>query len=796
MIGTVLRRPFRAPAFALVVAVLVASVVAVNATAFGAIHALRWKALPYADAGQLVELRADLTGFGFKLGLTERLREAVAADREYFAGALGFSGQSQPRRDSAGLDWRISRVGGEFGSLLGTRAEQGRLFADDDLRDGADAVLVLSDRAWHSHFGADPAVIGRSVRLPDRSYTVIGVTPPGFAFPDASVDAWRPYVMTADERQQSEGGNVGDLDVVARLAPGVGIAQAQQRLQAIFVNDGSVAGLLDNAGLRADVRSWRDRYAATHWQALSLLQLAALILLAVVAANLVNLNLDRLLGRAHEFAVRRALGASERAIARGVVADLAPPVGVGLLVGLLLTPLGLHLAASRGLLPTNLPQGNGIGPAAVLAGGLVALLALATGLVAVLVSRRPPALGRRAGIGGLGTVRPAMLVGQVMLTTALLGATGLLLRSAINLIHSERGFDDRGVLLTLVDPPGVSLSGRSYDPATDSARYLAVAEALRSDIAALPGVQHVATASAAPFTGWERVSNVRQPGIGESQARLREVGPGYFAALGIGLGAGREFEPADPPDQNLVVVDELYRQRFLRDVDPLQSSVELPADDKGNFKSARIVGVAATVKHEKLDEAANLPTVYALGRPRLPVYWMITRTRGDPATLAMTVRQRIQAIAPGTDIGVNQPLSELVGQTLSARRALLEAIAGFTAATLLLAGIGLAAVLSFAIRRRTSELGVRLAIGATPARVRNLVLRQGGLLIGIGAALGLLVGLPLARLLGDRLYGVSAGDVPSWTAATLAVCLVALFACWLPARRAARTDPLVALRSE
>jgi len=792
-----LRRAFRSPWFALMVALLVAIVVVVNATAFTAIHALRWKALPYAEADRLVELRADLVKFGFTVGLTERLREHVAADTAHFAGALGYRVAQQLRKDVDGERWRIARTTADLGSVLGVTPALGRLFATDDLRDGPDAVVVLSDTAWRAKFGGDPGVIGREVRFDERTYTVIGVMPPGFVFPDASVDAWRPYVMNAAERAQSDGGNVGDLDVVARLAPGVGVAQAGERLQALFVADTSVAGLLQNAGMRADARAWRDRFAVSHWRALALLQLAALLLLVVVAANLVNLNLDRLLGRAREFDIRRAVGADERTITRGIVADLAPPVLAGLAVGLALTPFGLNLARHYELLPADLPQGAGFGFAAVVAGALVAALALGSGLVAALVSRGAVRLSARAGVGGLGRVRPAMIVAQVMLTTILLGGSGLLLRSAVNLMQVDRGFDATGVLLTVVDPAAVSISGGRYDPATDYERLKPVVEALRADVAGLPGVQQVAIATAPPFSQWETVSGFRTPGRPDTlQARARQVGPGYFSALGIGLVAGREFEPADLGENSPVLVDELWARRYLPGVDPIGAYVDVPIDNQGTTRPARIVGVARTVKHERLDEETNLPTVYQVAEAPLPIFWLVTRVQGDVAAFAETVRQRVQAIAPGSDVGVNRPLAALVGETLAAQRSLLAALGTFALLTLALAALGLAAVLSFAVRRRTAELGVRMALGASSARVRGLVMRQGGRLIALGALLGLLAGLPLARLLADRLHGLAFSDPATWAAALALVGAIAALACYLPARRAAGTDPIVALRQE
>jgi len=790
-----LRRQFRSPGFALTALVLVAAAVLVNASAFNALHALRWKALPYADGDALVDLRANLRSFGFDVGLTEHLRGELAADRTHFTSVLGFA--SARATDEDGRPWRLARVTPAFSRTLGVPAALGRSLAEEDARPGADAVLVLGDAVWRSRFGADPDVVGRRIRFGDRAYTVVGVMPRGFVFPDATTEAWRPYVMSEAERRQSDQGNVGDLDVVARLAPGVSPAQAGAALAALLARDASVAGLRTNAGLVGEVRAWRDRYARSHWRALALFQLAALILLAVVAANLVNLQLDRLLARRRELDVRRAIGASERAIAREIVADLAPPVLAGLALGLALTPFATGLLERRGLLPDGLPQGAGFGPAAVAMGLAVAALALASGALAALVARPRSRLSAREGAAGLGRLRPLLLVAQVMLTTALLGCGVLLLRSAANLVETDRGFDARGVLVTLVDPIGIATGSRSFDPATDTDKYAPVVEAVRQDVAGLPGVDRVAVATAPPFSRWETVSSYHVPGRDENiQARGRGVGPGYFAALGIGLVAGREFTAADAGEAGPVIVDEVYRDRYLQGADPLAAYVDVATDAAGHLRRARIVGVARTVKHESLDEAERLPTIYQYHDAPLPMFWLVTHTSGDVAALAETVRRRVLARVPGADVGVSKPLADLVEATLTARRALLEAIGGFAAGTLLLAALGLAAVLGFAVRRRTAELGVRMALGATPAGVRNLVLRQGGLLAAGGIALGLAVGVALARLLADRLFGVGFADAASWAATVAVVAAVALLACWWPAHRAAATDPVAALRAE
>lgn len=796
----VVRRSLRAPAFALAVLLLVAAVVAVNATAFGAVYALRWKALPYHEGDRLVELRADLRKFGFEVGLSESLYRQVAAGSGTFAGAVGFSGSARPQSDQAGRDWRVQRVTPDFARVLGVAPALGRSFAHDDAVEGADAVLVLSDRAWRARFDADPGALGRTLRLLDREYTIVGVMPRGFAFPDAGTDAWMPYVASANERALDAAGNVGGFNVAARLAPGATVAQARERLAAIFAAADSLVALRENSGLEANVRPWRERYAEGHWRALALLQLAAVLLLAVVAANLANLVLDRLIARRREFSICRALGARERDVLGAVVADLVPPVLAGLALGLALAPLGTAMLRSRGLLPAELPQSVGGDAATWLVALAVAAFAAGIAMVAAMATlardRAAAGLNERSHAAGLGRTRSAMLVGQIALTVALIGAAGLLLRSTINLLDEDRGFDAEGVLLTAVDMVGV-MRGAEFDQAADGERHAPVVESLREAIAALPGVEQAAVSTMAPFSGWEAVSTVRVPGLdGEQQGRSRGVGAGYFAAMGIALVAGREFEAQDAGESGPVIVDELFVERYLKDVDPLTAHIRLPIDNAGNFRDARVVGVARTVKHEALDETPGLATYYVLSPTPLPVLFFVTRTAGDPAALADTVRRLVQARAPTAQVVVNEPLTESIAKTLVGRRALVEAVGLFAAVTLALAGLGLYAVLSFAVRRRTAELGVRMVLGATSHRILRLVMGQGGALIVAGVVIGLALGVPLARLLADRLHKLTPGDPLTWTLAAAAVALAALFACWLPARRATQVPPRVALQSE
>lgn len=801
-LATQFRRQWRSPLFFLTVFALVAAVVAINASTFSAIHTLRWTALPYAVDESLVRLQLKLTKIDNESNLSELWRAELARDTATFRGVAGYVDQNRTRSDDDGRPWRIAQVTPHLDAVLGITPALGRGIEADDAHGGADRVLVISDALWQRRFAADPNIIGRTVRFGEHSDTIVGVMPRGFAFPDTQTDAWRPFVRPT---QKPAVDGIGELDVIARLAEGATLEQARLALDRIYDGGkglGEFGAMFVNMNPQAQAEPWRTHFAAYHGEALAMLQLAALILLLAVAANLVNLQLDRLLGRSREFDIRRAIGADDRSIALQAMGDVLLPTLAGIGAGLALAVPGLRLLAARRLLPDGMPIAAGFDVAMLIPAALIVAVVLATALIAVRITRGHTALSARGTASGLGQLRPALLVGQIVLTTALLGSAILLLRSAVNVFDVDRGFAEQGVLMAGIDFTMASPARRQsmYDPRNDAALKSAV-DNLLAQAKALPGVRHAAMTTIAPFSGGDAFSIQHIPGQDEpQQLRERTVSPDYFATLGIALRSGRTLAETDVRDDGGVggfVVDEHYVQRYLGERDPLGASIGVDAGlDDGKPTMVPIIGVVRSVKNHALDEKADMPTIYRVANYPSPMFVLLVRADVDAQTLVEPMRRLIQQVAPDAAIAFNQPLAQRIATSFAARRGLLETIGAFAAITLALAALGLAAVLGFAIRRRTSELGVRLALGATPSRIRRLVLRQGAALIAIGLALGLVAGLGLARLLTDRLFGVSFTDPMNWAATLLLVAAIALFACWLPARRAAATDPIVALRHE
>lgn len=792
-----LRTAFRAPGFMLAVALLVALVAALNAIAFSALWALGWKALPYRDGGSLVELRLDLRDIDLQVALSESMYRRVSAETGVFDGAVGWHDAGPPVDDAAGRSWHVTRVTADFAQQLDVAPSVGRSFLVDDAA-GDEPTLVLSHRAWRTRFNGDASVVGERLRLQQREYRVVGVMPAGFAFPDATADAWTPYVASPEESAQDANGAFGQFGVVARLAPGATLEQARERLAAIIATHDGLARLrASSAGLRADARAWRERFFGQSWRALTILQLAALLLAVVVVVNVANLCLDRLIARRREFAVRRSVGARERDLVLSSMVDLLLPVVAGALIAAILAPVGLEILRQRGLIPSSLPVMVGGDLAMLLSivvvAGAMAGTALSIALGAGLRDRAE--LRTRVSAAGMGRARAAMLIGQIALSAALVGGTGLLLRSALNVLDEDRGFDANGVLMTAVDF-GASLPDANALDGSEPVALDAAVERLRQEIGGLPGVRQVAFAESMPFSDSHYVLRLRLPNASETiDARSYAVGPDYFAAMGIPLLRGGGFSPGAAGDEMPLVVDELFRQRWLGNLDPIGMSLRIETGEAGEFTNARIVGVVPHVKHRSLDEAPEQASVYQ-PTAASSSFFLVTRTDGNPALLAEMVRERVRRLAPDAVLNFNLPLSDAMARTLVPRRALLEAVGLFAAMTLGLGALGLYAVLRTMVRRRTAELAVRVALGASAGRILALVMKQGLALVAVGLALGLGIGLALAGLLADRLYRLSPTDPTTWAAAGALVLAVAALACWRPARYAARTEPMLALRHE
>jgi predicted permease len=777
--------------FAIPLMLLLALGAAVNAASFGALYTLLWKPLPYADSQQLVELRMDLRDAGLQVGLSHVLYELLRADSGTFSGAAGAI-PVRPLTDAAGRGWALQRVTVDFAEVLGSVPSHGRSLRDVD---GVEHPLLLAETRARERFGSAEAALGQTLQLKDTLYTVVGVMPHGFSFPDAGVDAWTPYVQTAAEREQDARGGFGPFVVVARLAPGVDIARARASLASVLANAEVLARLRSSdAQVEADARSWRERYSAGHARAIGLLQIAALLLQGVVATNLANLLLFRVLARGREFAVRSALGARRLDLLRSVLAELWLPALLSTLAGCALAPAGNALLSRLGLLPANLPDAFG----APLIGPLVSLLSTALVLAVVVLSMLPAlrpagtgALREHARSGQIGRGRSGLLVAQIALATVLVGGAGLLLRSAQNLAAESRGFEADRVLLSTVDLQDLTAAATARGEADPEATLAAAGLRIGEQVAALPGVVDTAYADAAPFGSSHFIVDVRSPqGDADITVRSNGVSAGFFDVMGMPLLGGRGLSAGDSA-RGEVIVDALFVAQVFGGVDPVGRSIRIANDD--GYREATVIGVVPTVKFRSLDEPSVQAALYEVLRAPSEIHFRLTRTRGAPADLVDGVRAAVLQAAPDAVLAYHRPLAEAVDASVAGRFALLQLVGLFALGVLLLSGLGLYAVLGLSVLERRPEFGVRLALGATGSRILGLVLNQGLRLLLPGVLLGVLVGIVAAGWLADDLFRVAPHDLAAWLLAALAIGVVALLACALPARRAARVSPRLAI---
>ncbi len=695
-----------------------------------------------------------------------------------------------------------------FGTL-GVGPALGRGFSADEAQVGRDKVVVLGNALWRNRYGADDAIVGRTLRLNGEAYRVIGVMPAGFMFPDRDTALYVPFAFTEAQKSDQQRG-VEFSSTVARIAPGATAADVKaqcdlviqrnlERVGAVGDQGAQFARFMQSAGFTVSTQPLRTLLAGDHSQMLVLLQLAVGLLLLIACANIANLLLTRLSAREKELSIRVALGAGRARIARQLLVEALLLAFAGAALGVGMALLGLRLVALSGLLPDWIPLELDL---RVLA--FTSALALASGLLFGLLpawsaaSAQPQQVLREAGRLGSGSrtarrLRNALVVLQFAMAVALLASAGLLMRSFANVIEQSPGFSSDGVLSAAIARPH-----EKYPD--DSARAAVMARILQA-ARNLSGVSAAGLTDARPLSGNNAGSSYAitgRPNEGAAaHAFARTVDEDYFKAMSIPLLRGRTFTQADWNDKNQVaVIDELFAHKRFPNGDALGQILDF--DRPGvTGKHYTIVGIVGTVKNSDLAEQAEQETFYLdFGQAPTDTVMLVLRTAGDPGVLAEPLRAALRAIDPEQPLFDVMTLDQRVQLSLTARRVPMQLIGVFAAIALLLAAIGIYGVLAFAVAQRTSEFGVRMAIGADAARIRRQVLGDGARLAGAGLGLGVLGAVALGVLLKNQLFGVGSIDLPSLAIVIGVLAATAFFACWLPARRAARVAPMEALRNE
>jgi predicted permease len=807
------RQLLKNPGFTSVAVLTLAFGIGASTAIFSLINAALLRDLPFPAAGQLmVAWAADPLKPELKhLPLANSDIAELRAQNQSFARIAAF----MPRTIDLGEGGEPERIGAAgvtagFFETLGVTPIYGRTLRTEEEAFGGPPVALISHGLWQRRFGGDPAVVGKAISIDGDRRTVIGILPPEFDFPRGAewpsflpfagrTEVWLPLAL----RPQDDGTGWSNwqshhermLMMFGRLKPGASPRQAQAELN-VFADRLAKDHPDTHQGLRLKLVSLRDQMAEKSSAALIILFLAVGLLLLIACVNVANLLVARGVARQQEMAVRAALGAGPGRLLRQLFTE-------GLLLAILGGGLGLLVA--QGCLKTFLALNPvtysrldeaSLDPVVL---GFAAVVALTTsvlfGLVPALQTsrfdlRRQLHEGGRSGEGSLRErVRAGLVVVEVALALVLLITAGLTVRSFLRVLAVEPGFHADSVLAFEVQLPGVRYQ--------DEASQIGFFEQLIRGLEALPGVRAAGAISYLPLGGGQNSGRFSVEGeppvnpVDQPSAERRWVTPGYFAAMGIPLRQGRFFTLTDTANQpRVAVINETLARQFFSSRDPIGRQLQMG----GAWRT--IVGVVADVKSSSLESEAR-PQIYV---PNAQWAWggmtVVLHTEGNPLALMPAVRGQLKALDSLLPAGKMRTMEQVVASATSVRRFNMGLLAFFAVAALLLTMMGIYGVIAFLVGQRRREIGVRLALGAQRSDVYWLVVQQGMKPVAIGAVAGLAGSVAAARLVASQLYGVSPFDPLTFTNIILLLAVAALLACWWPARRAARLDPMMALRAE
>ncbi|MBI2812962.1 MAG: ABC transporter permease [Opitutae bacterium] len=806
-----LRSLLKSPGFTFVAVATLALCIGANSAIFSVLNAILLKPYPWPGSERLVYVGNVFPKLGGGGGLGNM---SVPDYIDHRAGVPSFAESALISGFNANLsfDGNPERVYGltvtpSLFALLQTRPALGRAFTDAEAEPGAGKTVVLNDPFWKNRFGGDPAIVGKSIRLNGESYTVVGVMPEGFYFPSLRAQFFVPYVLTSAMKSDAQRYNQFST-MLARLRPDTTLASAQRELDAV------------HRAVRERLPSAREEHEATGYGSaiagfleqnvedvramLWILQAGVAAALLIGCANVANLLLARASARSREFAIRSALGAGRARLVRQLLVESLVLFLLGGAGGLLLASWSLDAINTLGV--GSLPRGFGVAlDARVFAFTL--LCALGTGLgfgaLPAFASTRGNAAealksaGTRATAGRTQLwLRGALAVTQVALSLMLLATSGLLLRSFQRVLEESPGFATDHALTA-----AVSLPASRYPTPEKRAAFAAQ---LTDRLASISGVTAAGLTSALPFAsanpqgGYQIEGFEPGPGKPNPNGMIRQVSPGYFRAMGIPLLRGRLIELTDTLGrENVVVIDRYPAERYWPGADPIGKRVSRGGGATQGNGSWTIVGVVGTIKHWDLEQAVTKETLYFPYAQTPNVgFTFVVKTTVPPASLLAAVREAVLAIDPDQPIFDIKTLDARLDESLQRRRAPMLLLTVFAGVAVVLASLGIYGVLAFSVGQRTSEFGIRMALGADRASILKLILGQGAGLVLLGLALGLGGYFALSSFIASLLFGVAPTDPATLVAAPVLLALVALTACLLPAHRATQVDPMTALRTE
>jgi putative ABC transport system permease protein len=795
-------RAFRqAPAFTAVSALTIALGIGATAAIFSVVNAVVLNPLPYPDVDRIVMVWMD----NRRLGMAEdwhsypnladlKAQNSVLSHLAPFREAgLNLTGAGEPQRVTAGV------LPAEAFAALGARPVAGRLYGTEHETEGNDGVVLLSHGLWQSAFGADPAIIGRDVELNGRRRQVIGILPRTFTFPSEETRIWIPLVIPEGARQ-SRGSFA--FPAVGKIKPGVTLSQVRADLSAIAKRLEEEYPSNRDYGVNV-VPLPQQVVGPTLRTALWIMLGAVTAVLLIACANVANLLLSRAAAREREVSVRLALGASRRRLVRQLLTESVLLSALGGVAGLVLAWGGLRLL--RAVAPSDLPRLGEISVNAtvlLVTSAVTILTGLLFGLAPAMQSARAPLSdslreGGRGGTSGLPgqRLRRVIVGAQIAVVVVLLTGAGLLVRTFVGLQRTHLGFRTDGLLTVTLQLPGAK-----YGQPGRAAQFYGQ---LLERLAALPGVAGAGHISTMFLSKTPNSTNVtverRDPQESDPEATVDAVSPQFFETIGARLVAGRAFTSADRDSVlPVAIVNQHMARRYWPDGRAVGGRFHFGGADADTLRVpwVTVVGVAADMRRTGLDTPVRDETFLPHAQMSTLGNLVVARTTGDPLALAPLVRDVVRSLDRDQPITSIRTMDQQLAQLLAQRRFSMTLVGTFAALALVLAVIGAYGVTSYLVSQRTREIGVRIALGAPPAGVTRLVVAQGMRVAAVGVAAGVTAALFVTSLAANLLYGVSPRDPLTLGVVAVTLLLVAALANYLPARRAARVDPLLALRRD
>jgi predicted permease len=796
------------PGFTCVAILTLALGIGANTAIFSIVNTVILRPLPYKDSSRIVTFNVKTAMFPtFNLNPSWPAFEAIRAQTSSLEAAAAcwetdrtLTGTNQP----AVLD--VAGISSGFFEELGARAAVGRLLTDQDQSAGKDRVAVIGNTLWRTRFASDPGAIGRQLILDNRIYTVVGVAAKGFGYPERA-EIWVPISLSSEIKQNP---TFFTFNMLGTLRKGARLETLQAEL-AVIAQQLEQELAKQKPGLQGSylltAETLLDSRVEDARQSYLVLLAAATLVLLIACANLASLLLARGWARHREMAMRAALGASPGRLRRQVLVESSALAVLGGLAGIGLAVLGLQIF--RAIAPPDTARLSEVS-----LDWTLLWFALASSLLAGLIVGWAPARraarmspneifrqGTGAGVTSPSRFGNALVVMEVALAFVLLIGSTLMVQTLAHLLYQNPGFrTDHLLTFDLPQPP----QGDEKEADVRAATQIARMKQILADLRRLPGVQDVAASNLGVLNGvYFSHAGIKLEGVPPEKAAVLEgltsryLSPGYFRMLGISLLRGREFEENDTRGSSKVaLVNEVMARKYWDTLDVVGKRISVSKDDKGNPEWNEIVGVVANVRDLNIQDKAQPEYFLALFQSGVGSHHLLVRTRTNPDALADTISRQIWASLPDQPLTHVMTLTRTIADSVGDQRLHAALLGVFAAVGLAVALLGVYGVVSYSVARRTQEIGVRMALGAARSDILRMVLRQGLILVALGAAIGTAGALGATRAIASELYGVTPTDPATFAAAIALMLLVGCLACWIPARRAVRVDPLIALRYE